>query len=101
MGQSVSITSNQGYPDKGGNRTYTLILQERDWQMNIWMTEAELAIIPNVKTARWSKRTCLEIGTCQGIQTFWSCENDCLSILVGDPEGWNFGIMIARAEIEN
>jgi hypothetical protein len=66
------------------------------------MTEAEVKLLPKVKTARWSERTCLHIGKCAEVQTCWSCDEGHLSILVGeDDECWQFGVMMPESEIDN
>ena len=102
MDLSISTTLNRSYPDERGNATYTLKLQRPDLETNVWVTEAELALISNVKAAHWSERTSLKIGTCAGMQVFWSCENGYLSILVGeDDETWDFGLWIPETEIDN
>jgi len=101
MDSTISATLNHGYPDEQGNPTYDLKIQGRDWEMNVWMTKTELALVQNVKSARWSERDSLKIGTCAGVQTFWSCEGGLLSILLGhDDETWDFGVTIPEAELD-
>lgn len=99
---AISATLDKGYPNEQGQIIYCLKISANDWEINISMTEAELKLIPQARNARWDNRTSLKIGTCSGIQTFWSCDENGLSILVGsDDECWDFGVTIPEEEIDN
>jgi hypothetical protein len=78
------------------------MIQKSDLEMNIWMAANELALIPKVRTARWNERESIKLGKCAGSPTFWSCEDDHLSILVGlDDECWDIAVMLPAEIIDD
>jgi hypothetical protein len=100
MSQPTSVSLSLGIDDQG-NPLFILTLQEDHWQINVWMTEDELAQVPNIKTAYWSERGCIRLGECAGSPIFWSCEKGKLSILVGaDDETWDFGLTLPESIID-
>lgn len=102
MDSQISITLNYDLPDEQGSQTYVFTIRGKDWEINVVMTEAELMLLPKVRMARWSERTCLHIGKCAGVQTCWSCDEGNLSILIGkDDECWQFGVLMPETEIDN
>ncbi len=102
MKSAISIEFTDELKDEQTDSSHLVIRGHDCWEINIWMTKAEIKMIPNVRTARWSERTCLHIGKCTGVQTCWSCEDGNLSILVGhDDECWQFGIIIPESELDN
>ncbi|HQU82249.1 MAG TPA: hypothetical protein PKY59_03950 [Pyrinomonadaceae bacterium] len=59
-------------------------------------------MIQNVKTAKWDDRSTVKLGKCLGAQSFWTCENDILSILIGDDdEIWDMGFLMPQTVIED
>jgi hypothetical protein len=88
--------------DEQGKPCFILKFQKQDWEMNVWMTAEELALIPNVRTARWDGRGSIQLGECAGFPTFWSFENGNISILVGhDDESWDFGVTLPERIIDD
>jgi hypothetical protein len=101
MGSSTSISLSPGI-DKQGNHLFILKLQRDEWEMNIWLTANELALVPSVRTARWDERQSIQLGLCAGALAFWSCEDGNLSILVGhDDECWEFGVTLPEEIIDD
>ena len=100
MSSAISVSLSPGI-DEQGNAFFILKIQRHDWEMNIWMTASELALVPNVRTARWDERGSIRLGECAGCPTFWSCKDGNLSILVGtDAESWDFGVKLPEAIID-
>jgi hypothetical protein len=96
----MSVSLSPGI-DEQGNPLFTLKIQEGDWEINVWMTEDELARVPNARTARWGERGSIQLGECAGSPTFWSCEDGKLSILVGtDDETWDFGVTLPESILD-
>lgn len=72
------------------------------FELNIFLTKDDLLKIPDVVNAKWNDRTCLKLGDFLGASTWWSLEEDGLSILVGqDDECWQFGIIIPHNFLED
>lgn len=79
------------------NREYLLKISSDFYELNILLTKDELLKIPDVVNAHWKDRTCLKLGDFLGASTWWSLEEDGLSILVGkDDECWQFGVTIPQ-----
>jgi hypothetical protein len=101
MEHKVSFCLNDIVEDKN-NREYMLTTTSDSWELNIVLSKDELLKIPDVVNARWDDRTCLQLGDCLGFPTWWSLENEGLSILVGsDPECWQFGVTIPDLVLED
>lgn len=99
---NYEFTLQSEFLDEQRNTVFQLKIQTETWEMNIMMNKKELEQIKEVYSARWGNRTCLKIGSCAGAATFWSCEEDGLSILVGsDDECWDFGVLVPKSEIDN
>ena len=106
MHHSISISSGVK-PD--GSPGFFIKLQGLDCELNVVVSDKELAEIRRVGSARWSDRKSLRAGECLGAPTFWSCEDGHLSVLVGaDDETWEAGIFLPDsvltdliAEIDN
>ena len=87
--------------DEQGSPLFILTIQEDAWEISIWLTEDELARVPNTKTARWDERGSIQLGRCAGASTFWSCEDGKLTILVGaDDETWDFGLTLPETILD-
>src|SRR5690242_12199356 len=87
--------------DEQNKYEYMLKISSDNWELNILLTKNELLKIPEVVNARWSERTCLKLGDCLGAPTWWSFEDEGLSILVGfDEECWEFGVIMPRSVLE-
>ena len=83
--------------DKG----FYLRISRQGYEMNLFLSETELVLIPQVKTALWSEHSSIKIGNCAGISAFWSCEEGELSILVGqDDECWQFGTILPESVLD-
>jgi hypothetical protein len=101
MMPSISVCLNSG-SDEQGNTVFVLKIQEQSWELNIYMTRHELALIPDVQAARCNNRSSLQIGKCVGLPAFWSCEDGKLSILIGqDDENWDFGVTMSETVIDS
>jgi hypothetical protein len=101
MDSPISISLSPGI-DEQGNHLFILEIQRYDWEMNIWLTADELALVPSVRAARWDERQSIQLGLCAGAPTFWSCEDGNLSILVGhDDECWEFGVTLPEEIIDD
>jgi hypothetical protein len=101
MSSLISVSLSPG-ADKEGNPLFILTIQKPDWEMNIWMAANELALLPKVRTARWSERESIKLGECAGSPTFWSCEDGNLSILVGyDDECWDIAVTLPEGIIDD
>jgi hypothetical protein len=101
MMSSISVCLNSG-SDKQGNTVFIFKIQGQDWELNISVTEPELALIPDAQMARWDQRSSVQIGESAGLPAFWSCEDGKLSILVGqDDECWDFGVTMPQAVIDD
>lgn len=90
-----SFCINPAY-DEQQNPFYLLKIRSDDyWELNISLNDEELNSVPNIINSSWNERSSLKIGKCLGSPTFWSYENENLSILVGkDDETWEFGVNI-------
>ena len=84
------------------NSILSLKLQAQNWELNVLMTEPELALIYSVQIANWNERSSVKIGQSAGNPAFWSCENGSLSILIGqDDESWDFGVTMPATIIND
>ncbi len=100
MASPVSVSVSEAL-DEAGNPGLCLKLQGRDWEVNVFLAPQEAELIPHTKTARWEERGSLRIGLCAGSPTYWSCQGDELSILVGhDPETWEIGVTVPIEAID-
>jgi hypothetical protein len=101
MSSAISVALNPAFiePDKPA---FSLKIQGPDWELNVLMAKAELALIPSVRFASWSERGSLRIGTSANSQAFWSFEDGNLSILIGhDDETWDFGVTVPEAVLDD
>jgi hypothetical protein len=74
---------------------FAIKIQTLQCELNIWIKADEVALLHQVKAARWDSRGSLNIGSSAGVPVFWSSEDDTLSILVGhDDETWDFGLIL-------
>ena len=72
------------------------------YEFSILIPKDELLKIPEVINANWNERTSLKLGKCLGSPTWWSFEDERLSILVGiDDECWQFGIIIPNPYVKD
>jgi hypothetical protein len=75
-----------------GLECFFVKLQGLGCELNIAVSECELEKLRAIAGSRWSDRTSLQVGRCLGTPVFWSCEDGCLSVLVGvDDEIWEVG----------
>lgn len=100
MSSPISVSLSPGIGEQG-NPLFILKIQENNWEINVWMTEEELARVPGTRTARWDEHGSIQLGECAGSPAFWSCEDGKLSILVGaDDETWDFGVTLPESVID-
>lgn len=99
---SVDFCLNPAY-DENKNPIFVLKICGADyWELNIQLDLPELELFHKVKDARWDERTSVKIGKCLKHPTFWSCENQILSILIGgDDEIWQFGVSMNKVLIDD
>jgi hypothetical protein len=98
---SISVCLNLGL-DEQENRFFIFKISAPDWELNVEMTEKELALIPSARVARWDDRSSVWIGKAAGADTFWSCEDGKLTILVGhDEESWDFAVSMPESVIDD
>jgi hypothetical protein len=101
MNQLISVSLGPAI-DEQERPSFILKIQRDDWEINIWMTANELAVVPNVRLARWDERESIQLGRSAGSPTFWSCEDGNLSILVGqDAECWDFGLTLPEEILDD
>jgi hypothetical protein len=101
MMSSISVCLNSAQ-DEEGNTIFIFKFQGQDWELNIWMTKPELALIAEAQAAHWNQHGSVRIGKSAGIPAFWSCEDGKLSILIDqDDECWDFGVTMPEAVIDD
>jgi hypothetical protein len=60
------------------------------WELNIWLTESDIASLKAIRPGPWTDRKSLQSGTVARAPVFWSIEAGKLTILVGeDDETWD------------
>ena len=75
--------------------TATVKIQADVWELNICAPVPDLAKLRRVRTAVWSARTCMAIGTCAGVPVFWCHNEGQVTILIGqDSETWDVAFII-------
>jgi hypothetical protein len=98
---SVSVCLNLGLDDEE-KTIYIFKISASDWELNVWMSEQELTLIPDARTARWDDRSSAWIGKAAGADTFWSCKDGKLTILIGhDEETWDIGFTMPESVIDD
>src|SRR5690349_6183350 len=101
MSSAISITLEPVFvePDEPA---FALKVQSTDWELNVRMREAELALIPSVRFAQWNERGSVRIGTSANSQAFWSFEDGNLSISIGhDDDNWDLGVTMPEAVLDD
>jgi hypothetical protein len=82
-------------PDRPGRAGSSIKLQGENWELNIYLTSADLSRLPAVRQARWDDRKSLMLGKTASSQVYWAVDDDLLCVLVGqDDETWDFGVML-------
>jgi hypothetical protein len=98
---SVSVCLNLGLDDEE-KTFYIFKISALDWELNIEMSEEELTLIPSARTASWDDRSSAWIGKAAGADTFWSCKDGELTILIGhDEECWDIGFTMPESVIDD
>ena len=101
MKARFSFSLDNIYGDQN-NREYLLKISCDYFELNILLSKDELLKIPEVVNARWTDRTSLKLGDCLGVPTWWSSDEDEISILVGhDDEGWDFGVGLTKSVLKD
>jgi hypothetical protein len=97
----VSVCLNLSF-DLLGDRAFVFKISSQDWELNIEMREEEAALIADARAARWDDRSSLWIGKAAGADTFWSCKDGELTILIGhDEESWDIGFTMPESVIDD
>ena len=95
MDSKRNVTVSVQHHDPRGQAGALIKLQGEYWELNIYLTSAELSSLPAVRQATWSDRKTLQLGRTAGSHVFWAVDGDFLSVLVGhDDETWGFGVMV-------
>ncbi len=85
----LSIIVENVVPGKRGF-TKAIKISCDEWELNIWLTESDIANLKAMRPGRWADRKALQIGTMARAPVFWSMEERKLTILVGeDDETWD------------
>ena len=70
--------------------TKAIKISSDEWELNIWLTESDIANLKAMRPGPWTDRRGLQIGTAARAPVFWSIEERKLTILVGeDDETWD------------
>ena len=87
----VSISADLAYDDSG-NQCVLVKIQTDGYELNVWIPISDIPKLRNLpKWESGSKR----IGSSAGAGSFWSLDDDTLSILIGqDNQVWDFGVSL-------
>ena len=70
--------------------TKTIKISTDQWELNIWLTDKDIANLKAIRPGPWTDRKSLQSGTAARASVFWSIEDGKLTILVGeDDETWD------------
>ena len=72
-----------------------------DWELNIWSNFADLAMLRDIRTAKWNERRSIPAGTSAGARVFWSAEGETATIVIGhDDEAWDVAVLMPVTVVE-
>jgi hypothetical protein len=82
----ISVNVGDVMPGEQGFRKSVKISCDQ-WELNVWLTDADIEAIKTLRPVRWADRKSMRIGTCARSPVFWCLDDAELSILIGDDDG--------------
>jgi len=102
MSAGIEIDVGDVSPGNDGFRKLLKIARDT-WELNVWLTDSDIATLRIKRPGRWGERQALRLGTSAGAPVFWSMEDAALTCMIGnDEETWDIAITLpdtALAEI--
>lgn len=81
--------------DVHGRRIACAKISSGDTELNVRAAASEFAALGSIRSANWTARQTLAIGTSAGAPVYWASDGDNASILVGlDDETWNVAVNV-------
>jgi|SRR3954470_208355 hypothetical protein len=80
--------------------TKTISIAADLWELNIWLTNDDIAALKARRPGSWADRKSLRSGTSAGASVFWSIDDGQLTIVVGeDDETWDFALTLPESTL--
>jgi len=78
----------------------TVKISTDQWEINIGLTETDIATLKAVRPGSWAERESLRCGIVGRAPVFWSTKDRYLTLLIGDDdESWDIAVTLPNSTL--